>query len=293
MPAVASKDHYVQAISLSRVASDVEGIAAPALTGALIAIIGLRWVFWFDAATYLLSAILVGLVRVPGVTGTATSQVSPRTILSEIAFGTRLLFRVPAIRLALLLSFAEATAGAAAIVITVAYVREILHRGETEFTLLMAGVGLGSTVTAILIGRFTRRFEDGFRDGIDLHRRRHRWTAAALLLGGILLSVALLPGVFLPTIFILGFLWILNGAGQALVAIPSGTLLAEHTEESERGRAYAAHFALTHACWLITYPAAGHATTRFGAPSALTLAGILCIAITSLAIQLGRVSSDA
>lgn len=293
MPAVASKDHYVQAISLSRVASDVEGIAAPALTGALIAIIGLRWVFWFDAATYLLSAILVGLVRVPGVTGTATSQVSPRTILSEIAFGTRLLFRVPAIRLALLLSFAEATAGAAAIVITVAYVREILHRGETEFTLLMAGVGLGSTVTAILIGRFTRRFEDGFRDGIDLHRRRHRWTAAALLLGGILLSVALLPGVFLPTIFILGFLWILNGAGQALVAIPSGTLLAEHTEECERGRAYAAHFALTHACWLITNPAAGHATTRFGAPLALTLAGILCIAITSLAIQLGRVSSDA
>ena len=33
-------------------------------------------------------------------------------------------------RLALLLSFAEATAGAAAIVITVAYVREILHRGD-------------------------------------------------------------------------------------------------------------------------------------------------------------------
>ena len=94
-------------------------------------------------------------------------------------------------RLALLLSFAEATAGAAAIIITVAYVREILHRGETEFTLLMAGVGLGSTVTAILIGRFTRPFEDGFRDGIDLHRRRHRWTVAALLLGGILLSAAL------------------------------------------------------------------------------------------------------
>ena len=80
---------------------------------------------------------------------------------------------------------------------------------------------------------------------------------------------------------------------RALVAIPSGTLLAEHTEESERGRAYAAHFALTHACWLITYPAAGYATTRFGAPLALTLAGVLCIAITSFAFQFGRVNSDA
>jgi NRE family putative nickel resistance protein-like MFS transporter len=39
-------------------------------------------------------------------------------------------------------------------------------------------------------------------------------------------------------------LWALNGAGQALIAVPSVGLLAAHADASERGRAYAAHFAL-------------------------------------------------
>jgi len=39
-------------------------------------------------------------------------------------------------------------------------------------------------------------------------------------------------------------------------AVNAGGLLAEHTIAEERGCAYAAHFALTHACWLINCPAA-------------------------------------
>jgi len=85
-----------------------------------------------------------------------------------------------------------------------------------------------------------------------------------------------------------GLLWVLNGAGQALIAIPSTTLLAEHTFEEERGRAYAAHFALTHACWLVTYPAVGHAAARWGSPLTFTAAGVVCLLVTAAAVALGR-----
>ncbi len=285
LPAVAGEKSYVKAISLSRVASDVEAIAAPALTGLLISFIGLRWVFWFDAATYLFSAALVASVIVPSVQDVERRALSLRTAFSEVAFGTRLLFRVSALRLALLLSLAEATAGAAAIVVTIAYVRDVLHLGGTAFTLLMASVGLGSAFTAILIGRFTKRKELGAH-GAPLHQIRHRWAASALVLGGITMSTALLPGMFLPPIVLFACLWFLNGMGQALIAIPSGTLLAEHTQDDERGRAYAAHFALTHACWLITYPAAGFATSRFGPALAITAAGVICTAITLVAARM-------
>ncbi|WP_426122077.1 MFS transporter [Methylococcus capsulatus] len=74
------------------------------------------------------------------------------------------------------------------------------------------------------------------------------------------------------------------GAGQALIEIPSTTLLAEHTKEAERGRAYAAYFALTHACWLVTYPAIGHGVSRLGAPLPFTLAGAVCLLIAIAAI---------
>jgi len=81
---------------------------------------------------------------------------------------------------------------------------------------------------------------------------------------------------------------VLNGAGQALIAISSTTLLAEHTVSEERGRAYAAHFALTHACWLITYPAVGHAAAKWGAPVTFTAAGIVCLLITAAAKVFGQ-----
>jgi NRE family putative nickel resistance protein-like MFS transporter len=287
IPEVVGTEHYVRALSLSRVAVDVEAVAAPALAGVLVALVGVRWVFWFDAATYLASALLVATVAMPRRVA-SPSPLSWRTFAAEITHGTRVLLREPSLRQALALSAAEATAGAAAIVATVAYVRDTLHRGETAVAVMMACVGLGSTAAALLLGRATGRYERGVRDAASLHGRRHRWAKHALAIGGMSLAAALLPGVLTPPLLLLGALWVLNGAGQALVAIPSSMLLAEHTFEDERGRAYAAHFALTHACWLATYPAIGHAAARWGAPATFTAAGVVCLLVTAAATLAGR-----
>lgn len=287
IPEVVGNEQYVRALSFSRVAVDIEAVAAPAVAGLLVALLGLRWVFWFDAFTYLVSALLVALVIIPRV-AKETTPLSWRAFLDEITHGTRALLREPSLRQALTLSFAEATAGAAAIVVTVAYVRDVLGRGETAFAIVMAGLGLGSTLAAILLSRATGRYELGADDQAVLHGHRHRWTARALLCGGLMLGLLLLPGVLVPPLVVFGLLWILNGAGQALIAIPSSTLLAEHTIPEERGRAYAAHFALTHACWLITYPAVGHAAAKWGAPVTFTVAGIVCLLITIVAKVFGK-----
>lgn len=291
IPEVVGDEQYVKALSLSRVAVDVEAVAAPALAGLLVALLGVRWVFWFDAVTYLVSALLVMAATVPHVSK-EQAPLSLRSFLNEITHGTRVLLRERSLRQALTLSFAEATAGAAAIVATVAYVRDVLGRGETAFALVMAGLGLGSTLTAIILGRATGRYERGARNRAILHGRRHAWASRALVLGGMLLSIVLLPDVLKPPLVVFSLLWILNGAGQAMIAIPSSTLLAEHTAEDERGRAYAAHFALTHACWLITYPAVGHAAARWGTPLTFTAAGIVCLLVTLAALALGRGSAD-
>jgi NRE family putative nickel resistance protein-like MFS transporter len=86
----------------------------------------------------------------------------------------------------------------------------------------------------------------------------------SLLIGGVILSISVLPGVSNPPLIVFGLLWILNGAGQALIAIPSATLVAVHTSNDERGRAFAAHFAITHAWWLIAYPVTGRLASSLG-----------------------------
>src|SRR5215217_4691328 len=61
IPEVVGGEQYVRALSVSRVAVDVEAVAAPALAGLLVALLDVRWVFWFDALSYLVSALLVAV----------------------------------------------------------------------------------------------------------------------------------------------------------------------------------------------------------------------------------------
>lgn len=291
LPEVVGQEHYVKALSFSRIATDIEAVAAPVLAGLLIAFVGLRWAFWFDAATYLASAGLVLLCTIRSRPG-RTEKLSLQTFFVELGSGTRILLREASLRRALVLSFAEATAGAAAIVATVVYVRDVLVLGETGFTLTMAALGLGSTVSALLLSQFTGRYESNSGNPAALHGKRHRWAESALLAGGLLLGLLLLPGIWQPVIGLFAVLWFLNGAGQALIAISSSTLLAEHTRDSERGRVYAAHFAWTHAFWLITYPAIGHGTAAFGAPLTFTLAGMVCLIVVFIAFFRRQPSTD-
>ncbi len=283
IPDIAGRGNYVKALALSHLAVDAEAVLAPALAGLLVMVLGLRWLFWFDAATYLVSAALVAasaLRHVPKL----NARFSPLAFMSELTFGSRILLREAALRRALLLSFVEATAGAAAIVGTVVYVRDVLGFDDATFTLVMAGLGLGSTVTALLLGWITGRYETGAKNPSELHGRRHRWGERALLIGGVILGLLLLPGMFQPPLLVFASFWFLNGMGQALISVPSSTLLAEHTTEANRGRAYAAYFALTHAFWLVTYPAVGYGVTKFGAPLTFSFAGALCLFIAFAAI---------
>ncbi len=286
LPEVVGEKDYVKALSFSRVAVDIEAFAAPALAGLMVAAVSVRWVFWFDAFTYLVSAALVLMVTIPQVKK-KLDPINLRGFISDLTLGARILLREPSLRQALLLSFAEATAGAAAIVATVVYVSDILQGGDTSFAIVMAVLGLGSSIAAMILGRTTTRIELEASDKTALHYKRHDWSRFTLFVGGIILGLILLPGIFQPPLIIFAALWFLNGAGQALISIASGTLLAEHTRVEERGRAYAAYFALTHACWLITYPAIGYAAVWWGTPLTFTLAGASCLTIVLFAFLIG------
>lgn len=181
---------------------------------------------------------------------------------------------------------AVATAGAVAIVTTIVYVRDVLGRGDFEFALTMAAVGAGSAAVALILPRQAEAARAAGESEMEGHVRYHAWAERTLIVGGLLLAIALVPGVFVPGFYLLVVLWAINGAGQACVSIPAVGLLAEHTESGERGRAYAAHFAWTHLFWLATYPAAGFLAREIGTALTFTAAGGVCIVLTGLATRL-------
>jgi NRE family putative nickel resistance protein-like MFS transporter len=282
LPEVVGSQLYPRALSMSRVAVDLEAAGGPLVAGVLMVWVGVRWTFWFDGFTYLASALLVAASRVPRAPAPRDKFPWPR-FLPEVTHGTRVLLREPALRKALVLHFAEAAAGAAVIVTTVVYVREVLRMGNSAFAIVMAGVGLGSSLTGIVLARRSTRVQAALSDPAQQHLALHSWTEHALVLGGVFLAASLLPAVATPGLVLLALLWVLNGAGQALIAIPSVALLAEHSAPAERGRAYAAHFALTHLFWLITYPAAGYLARALGTSRAFTITGFFCAGLTVVA----------
>lgn len=285
LPEVVGESLYTRALAWSRVAVDVEAAGGPLVAGILIALVGVRWAFWFDGITYLVSALLVWRSRVPRAPK-ATSPFPWGMLWTQATHGTRILVRQPALRRALVLHFAEAAAGACAIVATIAYVHDVLGLGNTAFAISMAALGMGSSLAALLASRRAERAEE--RTNTDPHLAYHRWAAHAMLGGGCLLAVALLPGWLQPGILVLLVLWALNGAGQALIAVPSVGLLAAHTDSAERGRAYAAHFALTHLFWLVTYPSVGYLARYAGPARTFTLAGVVVLLLTGLSSLVGR-----
>merc|ERR1711969_207274 len=72
--------------------------------------------------------------------------------------------------------------------------------------------------------------------------------------------------------------WVLLGIGTSLVNTPSSRLLADASTLANRNLVYTAQFALSHACFLVTYPITGW----LGAAN-LTGAAIALLALATVA----------
>ena len=76
------------------------------------------------------------------------------------------------------------------------------------------------------------------------------------------------------------------GIAYATVLTPGGRLLRRAAAPAERPALYAAHFALSHAAWLVAYPLAGWLGAEAGMAAAAILLGLLAAGATLGAIRL-------
>lgn len=69
--------------------------------------------------------------------------------------------------------------------------------------------------------------------------------------------------------------WMLLGVAYSAVQTPTGRLLRRSARSSDRPAIFAAQFALSHACWLVTYPLAGWLGSVAGMPTTLMVLGVV------------------
>jgi MFS family permease len=256
---------YTRALSLSRLAYELESLASPALAAAMLAFISYDALFAANGVAFLCSAALVVSASLPARRAAPPAE----SWWVRLTFGTRRYLATPSLRGLLALNVAVAAASATVIVNTIVYVRDQLGRDAGDVAWALAASGAGAMVAALalphLLGRVSER--------------------SAMLAGGLLLPVGLALAAIADDFPTLLVVWLALGVGLSLVQTPSGLVVRRSGGADERPALFAAQFSLSHACWLVTYPMAGVLGSTLGlSASAWLLAALAAAAVVTAAV---------
>lgn len=260
------EDEYTAALSLSRLAYDMESLASPALAAALLTVVSYHDLFAGTVVGFLGSAILVARTRLPVIETHARTPFGAR-----LTSGLRQFLGNSELRSLIALNLVVAAATAMVIVNTVVMVKGDLGRSQPDAALLLAANGAGSMLVALAMPRLLTRIVD-----------RSMMRAGAAVLPAALLAVApTLAWLPAPARWpMLIALWCLIGAATSAVLTPSSRLLRRNSTPQSAPAVFAAQFSLSHACYLITYPIAGIVGATLGrAGSAVVLTLVACVAL--------------
>lgn len=255
---------YTQALSLSRLAYDLENLVSPALAALLLGLLSFEQLFWGTALGFGASAALVLSVQLPA------HQAHTHQAFSErLSRGLRLYWATPRLRGLWAVCLCVAAAGSMVIVNTVVLIQGNLQLTQEHTAWALTAFGAGSMLAALALPQLLERYPD----------------RPVMLLGCVGLVLGLLASALLRDYTGLVCVWALLGLCYSAAQTPSGRLLKRSVYPEDRPAIFAAHFALSHACWLLSYPLAGGLGARSLGLAAWVLAGMSLLG-TLLALRL-------
>ena len=268
---VPGEKDYTRALSLSRVAYELENLASPAIAGLLLLVMSYSGLFAGTCIGFLLSAYLVVQTKLP-----PRKSTPERPFRDRLTRGIRLYLATPRLRGLLAVTMAAASVVAFVLVNTVVIVRRDFGGGEADLALALAAFGAGSMIAAIAVPRLVEGRAD-----------RPVMIGSAFAAGVISFAFGLwqvLGGGLTWTWFLL--IWAILGACYSAVLTPSGRLIRRSAPSEDRPAVFTAQFALTHFCWLFTYPLAGWGGTMVGLPAVQTLLGVIACIAAAIAFRI-------
>ncbi|MHB1288358.1 MFS transporter [Georgenia sp.] len=268
------EDDYTRALSLSRLAYDLESLVSPMLAAALLTVISYHNLFVGTVIGFLASAALVIASRFPHI-----DIPPPARFFDRLTRGARAFWASPELRGLMGLNLVVATTTAMVIVNTVVLVQGDLGRPQPDVALMLAAYGGGSMLVALGMPKLLETLPDRrvmLTGGVALPFLLLTATGAITWMDGTPQWVALLT------------LWALLGAATSTILTPSARLLRRGSTERTRPAVFAAQFSLSHACFLITYPLAGVLGAAIGLPAIGLVLVAIGVAGTILAVLTWR-----
>lgn len=263
---------YTEALSLSRLAYDLDNLLSPLLAGAALLFLGYSALFMANAGAFVISALLVAMTILP------QSKAVDRLggVWEDITFGVKAYLKTPRLKALLVLYLAVAAASAMVIVNTVVYVRGSLGGSDADTALAIAAAGGGSMVAALGMPTLLTRVSE----------------RPVMISGAVLMSIGLAAFAVQPGLIMLMPMWFIVGMGWSLIQTPAGRVITRSSEAADRPAFFAAQFSLSHACWLLAYPLAGQLGAVAGLDTTSLIFSLSILLFTGAAAALWPVADD-
>lgn len=260
------EDDYTRALSLSRLAYDLENLISPALAAVILLVTSWEALFSGTVIGFMASAMLVVSVTLP----VGAKSERRQGIYQRARQGFTIFAETPRLRGLMALNVCVSLAGAMVIVNTVVLVQGQFGLTDQHTALAFAAFGGGSMVAALALPALLKRWQD----------RRVMLTGAGILVSGLVFAMPATSLAWLLPV------WVWLGIGSSTVQTPVGRLLTRSSEAEERPAVFAAQFSLSHAGWLVAYPLAGWVNSSAGTQATLILLIALSLAALVCAVRL-------
>ncbi len=264
LPRIVAEDQLVAANSVRWLGETLADIVGYPLAGLFATFLGaaLPLAFWFDAVTYLASALLVAAIAVPPAPRSEESAAG-EGVLAELRAGWRFLRGQQVLLANTIQGVTGQVALGVVLVITPIYAAVVIAPNggpdeKTAYALLETAVGLGNLVAGFVIGLIGARIAKGrmviagfIIDGLSL--------AALGLVGGLPAALALMVG---------------SGIGNMVYVIPSQTLFQQLTPPDMMGRVLGFRFAAVFGAMTLAMGVGGIVATIIGVQATFLVFGL-------------------
>lgn len=264
VPAIVPRADLPSAFGLQSIAGDIGAVVGPALCGLVIATLGLQWIYWINAASFL--AVIVALIYMGPIP-------SPRSLdhskamnpfrklhFSEIPAGVRYIMKQPIILSSMLLDF-FATFFSSANTLLPFIATDVLHTDAIGYGWLSAAQSIGAVVVALFMAQAT---------GVRKQGKLLLWGVgafgAATVVFGLSRSYAL---TMLALIAV--------GAGDAISTVLRNTIRQLQTPDEMRGRMVSINQIFFAGGPQLGEVEAGIVASTLGTPFAIVSGGIGCV----------------
>lgn len=236
LPRLVPDDQLVTANAVSGQTQNLSRLAGSALGGVIAAAGGIAGLALADAASFVVSAALIALIRATGRTPSSSATSRPATsvkhtlprLRAELADGLRLSARQPVVRALMIFILVTCTGEGIMSTLFAPFVRHVLHGSSQAYGLVAAVQAIGGITGGVLAASISQRISASRMLGYG-----------AVAFGLVDLAIFLYP---------LGYVAVWPAVvGMVIVGIPGAltlagaiTLFQRNTEDSHRGRAFGA-----------------------------------------------------